>query len=118
MHNEHGWGPYDQCDMNKPQDWLKRARSSCYSCITGANVCVSPPTMLFHQYLEYLHPERWEGNMLSVKSFLMTQVCAAGWACAGAHLAVQGSPEVQVVSAWSLLTYDAVWCNPNMLFQC
>lgn len=73
VHNEHGWGPYDQCDMNKPQDWLKRARSSCYSCITGDNVCVNPPTMLFHQYLEYLHPERWEGNMLSVKSFLMTQ---------------------------------------------
>lgn len=70
--------------MNKPHDWLKRARSNCYSCITGANVCTNPPTMLYHQYLEYLHPERWEGNMLSVKAYLMTQVCwDLGCLCAG-----------------------------------
>lgn len=76
VYNEHGWGPWDQCDMNKPQDWLKRTRSNCYSCLTGENVCTNPPTMLYHQYLEYLHPKLWEGNMLSVKAFLMTQV---GW---------------------------------------
>jgi hypothetical protein len=75
VRDEHRWGPHDQCDMNKPHDWLKRSRSNCYSCMTGANVCTDPPTMLYHQYLEYLHPERWEGNMLSVKVFLMTQVC-------------------------------------------
>lgn len=79
VHNEHGWGPYDQCDMNKPHDWLKRARSNCYSCISGANVCTNPPTMLYHQYLEYLHPERWEGNLLSMKVFLMTQVRRTAW---------------------------------------
>src|SRR5690348_4967978 len=50
VHNEHAWGPYDQCDMNKPHDWLKRARSNCYSCISGANVCTNPPTMLYHQF--------------------------------------------------------------------
>jgi len=80
VHNEHGWGPYDQCDMNKHPSWqdlLKQTRSNCYSCITGANVCSEPPTMLYHQYLEYLHPTHWEGNLLSMKVFLMTQVLLA-----------------------------------------
>jgi len=72
--NERRWGPYSQCNMNEPHDWLKRARSNCYSCITGANVCSKPPVMLYHQYLEYLHPTNWEGNLLSIKAFLMTQV--------------------------------------------
>jgi hypothetical protein len=72
--NEVKWGQYEMCDMNKPHDWLKRARSNCYSCITGANVCTDPPIMQYHQYLDYLHPTVWAGNLLSFKVFLMTQV--------------------------------------------
>jgi hypothetical protein len=74
VRDEHNWGPYKQCDMDKFQDWLKRARSNCYSCTTGANVCKETPTVLYHQYLNRLHPKLWEGTMLSLKAFLMTQV--------------------------------------------
>jgi hypothetical protein len=78
--NEVQWGQYDQCDMGILHDWLKRARSNC---ITGANVCTDPPIIQYHQYLDYLHPKVWEGDLLSFKVFLMTQVCRTQWASGG-----------------------------------
>jgi hypothetical protein len=42
--------------------------------MTGANVCKEPPTVLYHQYLNRLHPKLWEGTLLTLKAFLMTQV--------------------------------------------
>lgn len=74
VEDEEEWGPFDQCDTGMPHDWLRRARSNCYSCLSGANVCTAPPTILYHQYLDHLHPDMWEGNLLNLKAFLMTQV--------------------------------------------
>ncbi|KAF8064648.1 hypothetical protein HT031_003449 [Scenedesmus sp. PABB004] len=72
--DEHHWGPYDLCDMDVPGRWLARARANCYSCMEpGLNVCAHPPTMLYHQYLERLHPTEWAANLLSIRAFLMTQ---------------------------------------------
>lgn len=72
--NEHSWGPYSLC-MEQTNEWYTRSRSNCYSCLyPDVNVCRNPPTVYYHQYLESLHPERWEGNLLAMKAFLMTQV--------------------------------------------
>jgi hypothetical protein len=118
------WGQYDQCDMNKPHDWLKRARSNCYSCLTGANVCTDPPIMQYHQYLEYLHPKVWEGNLLSMKAFLMTQVrclgcCPTAARCSSRRLCRTLAALTAVVTAAVKLTpsIDAALVQPDGLRQ-
>lgn len=42
----------------------------------GSNVCAAPPTLSYHMYIHELHPTHWEGNLLALKLFLMTQVRA------------------------------------------
>lgn len=72
--NELAWGPYNLC-MEQTNDWYQRSRSNCYSCLhPERNVCRDPPMISYHQYLESLHPQRWEGNLLAMKAFLLTQV--------------------------------------------
>jgi hypothetical protein len=53
---------------------LGRVGANCYRCTDGANVCRQRPRILYHQYLRTLHPQRWQGNLLSMQSYLMTQV--------------------------------------------
>lgn len=53
---------------------MQRINSNCYSCIDGRNVCAHPRMTPYHMYLDRLHPQHWRGNLLSLKSYLMTQV--------------------------------------------
>jgi hypothetical protein len=55
--------------------------------------------MQYHQYLEYLHPTVWEGNLLSMKAFLMTQVGCLGCFGAAAAAAAAAAPLVALLAA-------------------
>lgn len=43
--------------------------------MSAANLCERPPRLLIHQYLNHLDPYDWQGNLLSLKAYLLTQVC-------------------------------------------
>lgn len=60
--------------MKEPQAWLQAASSSCYSCLDGSNICSNPPFVLYHMFLDQLHPQLWAGNLASLQLYLMTQV--------------------------------------------
>ena len=68
-----GWKPKETCDKAIPGKLLFDLGTNCYSCLTGKNVCTDPPKILYHQYLDRVHPQNWEGNLLSMKAYLMTQ---------------------------------------------
>lgn len=77
-HEEHRWGRYNLC-MEQTNEWYERSKVNCYSCLNPElNVCQNPPMIYYHQYLEKLHPQHWEGNLLAMKAFLITQVGSWG----------------------------------------
>lgn len=68
------WQNLGLCTTPDTMHWLDVAARNCISCQTGRNVCKKPPMLLFHQYLDALHPTLWRANLLSLQSVL---VCGA-----------------------------------------
>ncbi|GBF93069.1 hypothetical protein Rsub_05680 [Raphidocelis subcapitata] len=74
VHDELGWGELgDLCRRDHPKRFLTMARSLCYSCYDGEDVCASRPVVEFHMYMDRIHPTLWRRNLLTLQSYLMTQ---------------------------------------------
>jgi hypothetical protein len=80
VRHEKRWGQHRMCNTPAFDAALTAAHAHCVSCLTGANVCnpssSAAPAILYHQFLDTLHPTLPQGNLLSIKAYLMTQV---GW---------------------------------------
>ncbi len=61
--------------MPEGAKWAGRAAARCRDCVSADNLCAQPPQLLIHQYLNHLDPENWQGNLLSLKAYLLTQAC-------------------------------------------
>ena len=51
----------------------RRRAAGIACCCTTVNLCAAPPLLLVHQYLNRLDPLDWQGNLLSLQAYLMTQ---------------------------------------------
>ena len=71
-----GWEPEETCSIAVPGKLLSDLGTNCYSCMTGKNVCTDPPKIMYHQYLDQVDPKHWEGNLLSMKAYMLTQASA------------------------------------------
>ena len=69
--NQNNWQNLSLCTSQETMRWLEVAARNCISCQTGRNVCERPPLLLFHQYLDALHPKLWRANLLSMQSVLV-----------------------------------------------
>lgn len=65
------WQKLGLCTEPESMHWFDVAKRNCISCQTGRNVCKKPPKLLFHQYLDALHPTLWRANLLSAQSVLV-----------------------------------------------
>lgn len=65
------WQKQGLCTTETTMHWLDVAARNCISCQTGRNVCKKPPVLLFHQFLDSLHPTLWRANLLSAQSVLV-----------------------------------------------
>lgn len=65
------WQKMGLCTTELTMKWLEVAARNCISCQTGRDVCKKPPILIFHQYLDKLHPTLWRANLLSVQSVLV-----------------------------------------------
>ncbi len=78
------WQKQGLCTTNTTMHWLDVAARSCISCQTGRNVCKKPPMLLFHQFLDTVHPTLWHANLLSAQSVLV-RVCRDARVCGLPH---------------------------------
>ena len=61
--------------------------------MSPSNLCVEPPQLLLHQYLNRLDPVEPEGNLVSLKAYLLTQA-SNPFPDKHAALAYQCSPQL------------------------
>ena len=73
MRDEVRWGKHTLCHDEETVKWLSYIEANCHSCSDGRNFCSDPPQLLFHMSLEFLHKSSWQGNLLAIQAFLMTQ---------------------------------------------
>lgn len=74
---EHQWGPYGICMEQQAHEWVVKSRSNCYSCLNPQrNICLNSPKLYYHQFLDAVQPQHLEANLLSIRTFLLTQVTA------------------------------------------
>ena len=52
---------------------MKRASTMCHDCVTSRNICEHPPKLIVHMYLSYLDHNNWQGNLVPIKAYLLTQ---------------------------------------------
>jgi hypothetical protein len=79
--SELSWGKQRLCDTRELLKQLEAADRACNSCLDGADICAQPPRVLFHTYLEGLHPDNWQANLLSIQ----VRARGAGSEAAGRH---------------------------------
>ena len=88
--------------------WASKAAGRCRDCLSQENLCINPPQLLLHQYLHSLDPIEPEGNLVSLKAYLLTQVKRCSYRCC---LCITGSALKQQKAAGCQL----VWlCRPHM----
>jgi hypothetical protein len=73
VRNEVQWGKHKLCHDEHTVKWLSYIEANCHSCVDGANICSAPPQLLFHMSLQTLSKASWQGNLLAIQAFLMTQ---------------------------------------------
>lgn len=64
------------CNIPEGATWAGKAAARCHSCLADEahiNLCQGAPELLIHQYLNRLDPDNPQGNLLSLKAYLMTQ---------------------------------------------
>ena len=64
------------CNIPEGARWADKAAARCHSCLpeeAHSNLCQDAPELLIHQYLNRLDPDNPQGNLLSLKAYLMTQ---------------------------------------------
>lgn len=76
--NIHGCMPIrtNLCNIPEGARWADKAAARCHSCLpeeAHSNLCQAAPELLIHQYLNRLDPDNPQGNLLSLKAYLMTQ---------------------------------------------
>ncbi len=67
------WGGLRLCDTRELTKWLNVAASGCNSCIDGEETCAQPPRILYHTFIDSLHPEFWQADLLGIQAYLLTQ---------------------------------------------
>ena len=61
------------CSVPLGATWSAKAAGRCRDCVSPRNLCAEPPQLLLHQYLNRLDPVEPEGNLVSLKAYLLTQ---------------------------------------------
>lgn len=53
--------------------WIRCAATRCRDCVSSHNLCAHPPKFTVRLYLTYLDKKNPQGNLLAIKSYLLTQ---------------------------------------------